>query len=69
MNVITLRTVLQKTSLSRPTIYRLIKRGQFPAPRKVGTRSVWEEEAINQWIRDLPSGTQVNPNLVRQRAG
>ena len=67
MNVIPLTAVLIKTSLSRPTIYRLIKKGQFPSPRKVGTKSVWEEEAIDSWLSDLPVGTQFNPNLVRGR--
>ncbi len=63
MNVITLRAVLQKTSLSRPTIYRLIKKGTFPPPRKVGTRSVWEEAAIDRWLEELPAGTTSLPNL------
>jgi prophage regulatory protein len=67
VNVIPLTAVLIKTSLSRPTIYRLIKKGQFPSPRKVGTKSVWEEDAIDRWLSDLPVGTQFNPNLVRGR--
>ena len=67
MNVIPLTAVLIKTSLSRPTIYRLIKKGQFPSPRKVGTKSVWEEDAIDRWLSDLPVGTQFNPNLARGR--
>ena len=67
MNVIPLTAVLIKTSLSRPTIYRLIKKGQFPSPRKVGTKSVWEEDAIDRWLSDLPVGTQFNPNLMRGR--
>jgi prophage regulatory protein len=67
VNVIPLTAVLIKTSLSRPTIYRLIKKGQFPSPRKVGTKSVWEEDAIDRWLSDLPVGTRFNPNLVRGR--
>jgi prophage regulatory protein len=67
VNVIPLTAVLIKTSLSRPTIYRLIKKGQFPSPRKVGTKSVWEEDAIDRWLSDLPVGTQFNPNLARGR--
>ena len=57
MNVIPLTAVLTKTSLSRPTIYRLIKKGQFPSPRKVGTKSVWEGDAIDRWLSGLPVGT------------
>jgi len=47
MNVIALPAVLEKTSLSRPTIYRLIQKGVFPAPRKIGTKSVWDEDAVD----------------------
>lgn len=67
MNVIPLTAVLEKTSLSRPTIYRLIKKGKFPNPRKVGKKSVWEEEAIDRWIMDLPSGVSGVPQLLRGR--
>lgn len=69
MNVIPLRTVLEKTSLSRPTIYRLIKKGDFPSPKKIGSKSVWEEDAVDRWLESLPSGTQEHPNLHRERAG
>jgi prophage regulatory protein len=67
MNVIPLTAVLEKTSLSRPTIYRLIKKGKFPTPRKVGKKSIWEEEAIDRWIMDLPSGVSGVPQLLRGR--
>jgi prophage regulatory protein len=67
MNVIPLTAVLEKTSLSRPTIYRLIKKGKFPTPRKVGKKSVWEEEAIDRWIMDLPSSVSGVPQLLRGR--
>ena len=67
MNVIPLTAVLEKTSLSRPTIYRLIKKGKFPTPRKVGKKSVWEEEAIDRWIMDLPTGVSGVPQLLRGR--
>lgn len=67
MNVIALPAVLEKTSLSRPTIYRLIKKGHFPAPRKVGKKSVWEEDAIDRWLMDLPSGVSGVPQLLRNR--
>lgn len=48
MKVIALPAVLEKTSLSRPTLYRLIQKGVFPAPRKNGTKSVWDEDAVDR---------------------
>jgi len=43
------------TGLSRPTIYRLIKRhasegGGFPAPVKVSRMSLWIEAEVLAWI-------------------
>ncbi len=35
--------------------------------RNVRTKSVWEEDAIDRWLSDLPVGTQFNPNLVGGR--
>ncbi len=52
-----LREVTQKTSLSRTTIYRKIKHGDFPSYVKLGQLSVWRESAINKWM-DSVSGQQ-----------
>ena len=49
--------VLETTSMSRSTLLRLVKTGQFPAPLKVGGpngRAVrWLREDIEEWIADL----------------
>jgi prophage regulatory protein len=67
MNVIPLTMVVHKTNLSRPTIYRLIRAGSFPSPKKVGTRSVWDEEAVDSWLESLPSGTATARTYGRAR--
>ncbi len=36
--------------ISRPTIYRLIKRGEMPKPIKLGSSSVWPQREIERWI-------------------
>ena len=56
-----IKEVVTETSLSRPTIYRAIGRGEFPdriklSPRRVG----WPEADIAAWIdaqRRCPGGT------------
>lgn len=47
-----LREVCARVSLSRPTIYRAIQRGQFPKPCKPlsGRASAWSEAEVNAWI-------------------
>ncbi|WP_192483560.1 MULTISPECIES: helix-turn-helix transcriptional regulator [Cysteiniphilum] len=50
-NIIKLPCVVEKTSLSTASIYRLAKEGKFPAPIKLSERSSgWLESDINQWI-------------------
>lgn len=43
--------VMERTALSRSSIYKKIKDGEFPSPIKVGIRaSRWQETAIDIWI-------------------
>lgn len=46
--------VIERTKLSRTTIWRLIKSGSFPKPSKLGkTRLIWRTAAVEAWIRAL----------------
>jgi prophage regulatory protein len=50
-----IKTVILKTGLSRPSIYRYMKRGQFPARRRVGpNRVAWIPSEIVAWIETCP---------------
>jgi prophage regulatory protein len=43
--------VMEITTLSRSTIYSWIKAGSFPAPIKLGPRSVaWLKEEVDAWV-------------------
>ena len=47
--------VEQLVGLSRATIYRKMRDGTFPRPRRTGLNSVrWPESALEQWKRELP---------------
>lgn len=49
--ILKLPEVIQKTGLSRSTIYAYKKEGIFPEPIKLGRRSVgWIEQDIEKWI-------------------
>ena len=51
--IIRLKTVLDRTGLSRSTIYRKIAEGTFPSQVKISVHSAgWHESAINRWIAD-----------------
>ena len=46
-----LPAVLNATGLSRSTLYARVKLGEFPAPVKLGERSVaWPVESVRAWI-------------------
>jgi prophage regulatory protein len=50
-----IKTVIAKTGLSRPSIYRYMKRGHFPPRRRVGpNRVAWVASEILAWIETCP---------------
>ena len=50
--VIKLKTVCELTTFSSATIYRLIKKGEFPKQIKLSERSSgWLLEDINAWLK------------------
>ncbi len=49
--IIRLKTVLDRTGLSRSTMYRKIAEGTFPCQLKIGIHGAgWRESAVNRWI-------------------
>ena len=50
--------VMEMTGLSRATIYRKMRKGQFPKPLKLGDRAVrWRQSEIEAWLASLPRAT------------
>ena len=46
-----IKSVQQKTGLSRSTVYKLAKVGDFPSPIKLSERcSAWVAADVDQWI-------------------
>ena len=45
--------VLERTGLSRSTIYVRLEQGRFPRPASLGARAVgWIEAEVDEWIRE-----------------
>ena len=52
------REVERITGMSRASIYRLMQRGEFPRPVKVGSTAVrWKESDLTAWIESRPEAT------------
>jgi prophage regulatory protein len=49
--IIRLKTVLDRTGLSRATLYRKIGDGTFPCQVRISIHGAgWYESAVNRWI-------------------
>jgi prophage regulatory protein len=54
--IIRLKTVLNRTGLSRSTLYRKVAEGTFPRQVPISINGAgWYESAVNRWIAD-PAG-------------
>ena len=54
LSILKLKEVMNKTGLSKSTIYKWIDAGKFPAPKQLGERSVgWISTDIDNWIMSL----------------
>ncbi len=51
--ILRLNAVLDRTGLSRATMYRKIENGTFPPQIKIAARCIgWRESAIKEWLRN-----------------
>ena len=51
MRILRLKDVVDRIGLSKPTIYRMIKKDEFPKPLQLTKRSIgWNESDIDNWI-------------------
>jgi prophage regulatory protein len=59
--------VERATTFRRSYIYRLIRRGEFPAPIKLGIRaSAWRASEVRAWINARPRAAAENRPIGRR---
>jgi prophage regulatory protein len=57
--IIRQRDAIKLTGLSRTTIWRLERAGNFPQRRRLGRNSIgWLETELRDWIDSRPKGLQ-----------
>lgn len=49
---INLHQLKGKIGMGSTKIYAMIAEGQFPRQIKIGRASRWDEEAVDQWMKD-----------------
>ncbi|VVD97250.1 transcriptional regulator [Pandoraea terrae] len=58
-SLLRLPDVIAQVGLSRSSLYRLLATGDFPAPVKIGIRSVaWRAFEVDEWVASRPSRTE-----------
>ena len=51
--ILRLSSVLERTGLSRSTLYRKIQAGSFPAQVRISDRCIgWRQSEVEQWLRN-----------------
>ena len=51
--ILRIKTVLERTGLSRATLYRKIQDGTFPKQIAIAQRCAgWRESAVNEWMKN-----------------
>jgi predicted DNA-binding transcriptional regulator AlpA len=54
--------VTRLTGLSRTTLWRLERQGQFPTRVRLGLNSVgWRDDEVRDWVDSRPRGMTNNP--------
>ena len=57
-HLVTRREVEERFGMSRSTIYRQMRAGNFPEPIKVSPKAVrWRESELEEWLATRPRGT------------
>ena len=60
--ILRIRTVLERTGLSRSTLYRKIQQGTFPKQLRISERCMgWRESAVEAWLRSPTSYPAAGP--------
>lgn len=63
--ILRIKTVLERTGLTRSTLYRKVQQGTFPKQVAISARCTgWRESAVTEWMKnpmfysveDYPSG-------------
>jgi len=68
--IIRLHTVLDRTGLSRTTLYRKMAEGTFPARVKISVHGAgWHESAVAGWIADPAGWRPINDNDSAEKVG
>ena len=57
-NLLTYEQIGERLGMNRVTIWKLIRKGEFPKPLKIGRAVRFRESEIQQWIEQIAEAQQ-----------
>ena len=62
-----LKEVLGLVSLSSATVYRMMSRGEFPRPVRIGVRATgWRSDEVEEWLASRPYTVPESPGRAEE---
>lgn len=68
LRMLRIEQVLELFPISRVSLYRLIREKKFPPPEKLGGVSLWSNEDLRAWRRDMKSAGSKMPGHPKPKA-
>jgi predicted DNA-binding transcriptional regulator AlpA len=62
------RELLARVPLSYPSIWKRMRRGEFPQPFRLGGKNAWDESEIDAYLQSLPRRTYPAGSPVTPKA-
>jgi predicted DNA-binding transcriptional regulator AlpA len=62
MRLLDRKQLLEKVPMSFQKVWELMRRGEFPAAREIGTKAVWLESEVDAWVLELPKRAYKAPS-------
>lgn len=59
-------TLIELLSISRSTLYRLMKADGFPRPVSLGSRNLWRGDDVKRWLDMRSSAPTITPAHSRR---
>ncbi|AUH51073.1 Rha family transcriptional regulator [Chromobacterium sp. ATCC 53434] len=56
--LISIKTIAERTQLSASYIRKLVKKGNFPKPIYIGNSTRWPVKEVDRWIECVTSGVE-----------
>ena len=67
MKILRCDEVVARVGLSPATLYRLISRGAFPRPVRIGVRATgWRSDEIDDWLASRPYTAPESPGRAEE---